>query len=87
MPDHNLERGGDGPSQCMSCQGTGMDTAGRMYKPGDPNPNAPTPLGRPVATVWAGTRCRHCRGTGWLHNGPANPPEGTVGGPWRADPR
>lgn len=60
---------------CMGCQGTGMDTTGRMYANG---------TGR-VTTMWTGTRCRHCRGTGWLCNGPANPPPGSNGGPWRVD--
>ncbi|WP_101897196.1 hypothetical protein [Embleya scabrispora] len=70
--------------RCNGCQGSGLDTAGRMYKPGDPNPNTPVPAGRPVITMWTGTRCPHCRGTGWMRNGPVDPPDGETGGPWRA---
>ncbi|MFI6981969.1 hypothetical protein ACIBSV_25695 [Embleya sp. NPDC050154] len=59
--------------QCMGCQGTGLDTSGRVYRSRH----------REVSTIWAGTRCPHCRGTGWLRNGPVDPPEGSPGGPWR----
>ncbi|WP_406285292.1 hypothetical protein [Embleya sp. NBC_00896] len=59
--------------QCTGCQGTGLDTSGRAYRN----------RRHEVSTVWAGTRCPHCRGTGWLRNGPTDPPAGCTGGPWR----
>ncbi|MYV98631.1 hypothetical protein [Streptomyces sp. SID3343] len=62
--------------QCMGCQGAGLDTAGRLYRSRH----------GAVSTVWAGTRCPHCRGTGWLLNGPTDPPDGCTGGPWRTGP-
>jgi len=71
------------PRMCLGCQATGLDTTGRMYRRGGTNPN--DPVDKPVITMWTGTRCPHCRGTGWLLGVPVDPPDDEDGGPWLAD--